>query len=200
MAKNLKSTVSHTAKSAAPWRKGVPWWLVLIEGIILAGVGFYMFFGSSSTLVVMMGWIIALVLVAVGAISLYLVSQVTEQSPSRKFTMIHGLVAVGAGGLVILLRLLNMLLNDTAAVVLGFGCLVYGGMGLYTWINKSLVPLRRVSVIGAIFFLIIGALLMLQAFGMATVGTIVQFITIASLIAGIALIIWSFALKNSADA
>ena len=186
MAKNLKSTVSHTAKSAAPWRKGVPWWLVLIEGIVLAGVGLFMFFGSSSTMVVIMGWIIALVLVAVGAISLYLVSQVTEQSPSRKFTMIHGLVAVGAGGLVILLRLLNMLLPDTA--------------GLYTWINKGLVPLRRVSVIGAIFFLIIGALLLLQAFGMATVGMVVQFITIASLIAGIALILWSFALKNSADA
>jgi len=81
--------------------------------------------------------------------------------------------------------------------VLGLGCLAYGGMGLYTLIDPHLVPLRRVSIIGAIFFTVIGVLLLLQAAGVGTIVTIVLFITLAVLIAGIALIIWSFALKNS---
>ena len=45
--------------------------------------------------------------------------------------------------------------------------------------------------------LAVGVLLLLQAAGVGTIVTIVQFITFTVLIAGIALIIWSFALKNS---
>lgn len=199
MTKKIKSKAATTAKSAAPWRKGIPWWLVLLEGIILTGVGLYMFFAKPSTLAIL-GWILALVLLAAGAMSLYLVSQVAEKSAARKFTLIQGGVAAAAGGLVVILRLFNALSAETAAIVLGLGCLVYGGMGLYTLIDPHLVPLRRVSIISAVFFTVIGVLLLLEAAGVGTVATIVLFITLAVLIAGIALILWSFALKNSAAA
>ena len=62
------------------------------------------------------------------------------------------------------------------------------------------MPLRRVSIIGAIFFAALGLLLLLQGFGVGTFTTIVQIITFAILIAGVALIIWAIALKNSAPA
>ena len=199
MTNDVKSKVSSTAKSAAPWRKGVPWWLVLLEGIILVGVGLYMFFAKPSTLAIL-GWVLALTLVAGGAISLYLALQATEKTPARQFTLIHGAVGVAAGGLVILLRLFNALSAETAAVLLGLGCLIYGSMGLYTLADKNLVPLRRISIIGAIFFTVLGLLLLLQGFGVGTFVTIVQIITFAILIAGVALIIWAIALRNSAPA
>ena len=195
---DIKAKVTETARQVAPWKKGIPWGVVLIEGILLLALGTYMFFAKPSTLTIL-GWSIALALAAGGALSLYLVAQATDRTPSRQWTLVHGVVGLAAGGLVILLRLLGWLSADTAAIILGLGCLIYGGMGLYPLLDQKLVPLRRVSLIGATFFAILGVLLLLQAFGVGTLVTTVQIVTLLIVIAGIVLVFWSLMLRNSAQ-
>ena len=50
MTKKIKSKVASTEKNATPWRKRSPWWLVLIDGIVLAVVGLYIFFAKPTIL------------------------------------------------------------------------------------------------------------------------------------------------------
>lgn len=197
MTDDIKAKVTDTARQVAPWKKGIPWWVVLIEGIILLGLGAYMFFAKPSTLA-LLGWLIALALAAGGALSLYLAARATDRTPSRQWTLIHGAVGLGTGALVMLLRLVGWLSAETAAILLGLGCLVYGGMGLYPLLDQKLVPLRRVSLIGAAFFAVLGVLLLLQALGVGTLVTTVQIITLVVVIAGIVLVLWSLMLRNSA--
>ena len=60
--------------------------------------------------------------------------------------------------------------------------------------------LQDQSLIGAIFFTILGVLLILQAFGVGTLVTTVQIITLVVIIAGVVLVLWSLMLRNSVKA
>ena len=44
-----ESKVAKHAKAALPWRKGIAWWLVLIEGMVFLGVGLYMVIATEDT-------------------------------------------------------------------------------------------------------------------------------------------------------
>ena len=39
MTNDLKSQLTRSAKGALPWRKGVAWWVVLLEGVALLALG-----------------------------------------------------------------------------------------------------------------------------------------------------------------
>ncbi|CUS03533.2 membrane protein of unknown function [Candidatus Promineifilum breve] len=197
MPDQIKSKVANTAKSALPWQKGIAWWLVLIEGIVLTALGLYMFFAPASANTII-GWIIALTLVVGGAVSLSLSLKAPDKSPARQWTMIHGIVGLAAGGIAILIQLLSGLSLQFALTLLGIGCLAFGGVGLYMLLNKELSALRRISVLSTVLFLLLGGLLLLQALGVGTLATTLQIINMIILIGGIALIIWAFVLKNDA--
>lgn len=193
---DVKARVSNAARSAAPWRQGIPWWIVLGEGVILVTLGLYMLFASSSVNT-LLGWGVALALLAGGALSLYLSLQATRQSPAQRWTLIHGLVGVVGGGLLILLQLFNVLTPRLGVTLLGVGCLAYGLVGLYMLIEKDLPALRRLSVVETAIFLALGALLLLQAVGVGALATMVQLINLVILTGGVALIIWGLVLRQS---
>lgn len=182
---------------AALWQQGIPWWIVLGEGVILIALGLYMLFAGSSANT-LLGWGVALALLAGGALNLYLSSQATRQSPAQRWTMIHGLVGVIGGGLLILLQLFNVLTPRLGVTLLGIGCLAYGLVGLYMLIEKKLLALRRLSVVETVIFLALGGLLLLQALGVGALATMIQLINLVILIGGVALVIWGFVLRNSA--
>lgn len=195
MSDQMKSKVSDTAKGALPWQKGVAWWIVLIEGIVLLGLGLYMFFAPTSTHSII-GWIIALSLIVSGGLSLFIGFRHTEKDDVRLWTMIHGGVGLAAGLIVVVLLLMNVFLASSGLIVLGLGCLAYAGVGVYMLIDKKLASLRRISFFGTIFYLAIGVLLLLQAFGVGALVTTLQWIKLIVIIAGVALILWAFILRN----
>lgn len=194
---NIKARVTDAARGAAPWRRGIPWWIVLGEGVILVALGLYMLFAGSSANT-LLGWGVALALLAGGALSVYLSLQATRQSPAQRWTMIHGLVGVIGGGLLILLQLFNVLTPRLGVTLLGVGCLAYGLVGLYMLVEKNLLAVRRLSVVETVIFLTLGGLLLLQALGVGALATMLQLINLVILTGGVALIIWGFALRNSA--
>lgn len=192
MTNDLKSQLTRSAKAAAPWRKGVAWWVVLLQGVVLLALGLYVFFARPTTAVVL-GWVVALSLLASGALSLYLSLQATERTPVRQWTLIHGVVGVAAGLLAILIQFAS---PGAALTVLGLGCLAYGGVGLYLLLDKNLTPLRRLSFVGTLFYLVLGALITLHVLGVGTLATVLQIISLLLITAGIILFFWGIILRN----
>ncbi len=192
MTNDLKTRVAQTAKAAAPWRKGVAWWVVLLQGVVLLALGLYVFFAQPTTAVIL-GWVVALSLLASGALSLYLSLQATERTPVRQWTLIHGAVGVAAGLLAIVIQFVS---PGAALTVLGLGCLAYGGVGLYLLLDKNLTPLRRLSFISTIFYLVLGVLIVLHALGVGTLATVLQVMSLLLITAGIILFFWGIILRN----
>jgi phosphatidylserine synthase len=194
MTNEIKSKASQAAKSVLPWKKGIAWWIVFFEGIVLLGLGLTMFFARTWTLF-LLGWIIALSLVVSGALSVYASLKTEEKNPVKHWTMIHGVIGLAAGVLVVILLLFNVL-PKTTAFIMGLGCLAYGGVGLYMFFDKSLISLRRISLISTIFYILIGLLILLHAFGMGTLATLVQLLKMVIISAGVILIFWSLIIRN----
>ena len=192
MTKDIKTQAKQAAKGALPWRKGIAWWVVLLEGLALLALGLYMFFAKPTTAVIL-GWVVALSLLASGGLSLYLSLQATERTPVRQWTLIHGAVGVAAGLLAIIVQAFS---PGAALTVLGLGCLAYGGVGLYLLLDKKLTVLRRLSFISTIFYLVLGALIVLHALGLGTLVTILQIVSLLLIAAGIILLFWGIILRN----
>ena len=192
MTNDIKSQVTQAAKGAVPWRKGIAWWVVLLEGLALLALGLYMFFAKPTTAVIL-GWVVALSLLASGALSLYLSFQATERTPVRQWTLIHGVVGVAAGLLAILIQFVS---PGAALTVLGLGCLAYGGVGLYMLLDKNLTAMRRLSFITTIFYLVLGVLIVLHALGVGTLATVLQLISLLLIAAGVILLFWALILRN----
>ena len=192
MTNDIKSQVTQAAKGAVPWRKGIAWWVVLLEGLALLALGLYVFFAKPTTAVIL-GWVVALSLLASGAFSFYLSLQATERTPVRQWTLIHGAVGVAAGLLAIVIQFVS---PGAALTVLGLGCLAYGGVGLYLLLDKNLTPLRRLSFIGTLFYLVLGALITLHVLGVGTLATVLQIVSLMLITAGIILFFWGIILRN----
>ena len=192
MTNDLKSQLTSSAKGTLPWRKGVAWWVVLLQGVVLLALGLYVFFARPTTAVIL-GWVVALSLLASGAFSFYLSLQATERTPVRQWTLIHGAVGVAAGLLAIVIQFVS---PGAALTVLGLGCLAYGGVGLYLLVDKNLTPLRRLSFIGTLFYLVLGALITLHVLGVGTLATVLQIISLLLITAGIILFFWGIILRN----
>ncbi len=192
---STREKATESASNALPWKKGVAWWIVLIQGVVLLGLALYMFFfGQSAQLAI--GWVIALYLAISGALSLYVSLQAKEQSQAKQWTMIQGVVGLSAGVIVMLLLLFQVLLLELGLLVLGLGCLGYAGIGVYMLMNKELVALRPISLFGAILFLVVGGLLVLQWLGIGAAATVVQLINLILAIAGIGLVFWAIILRR----
>ena len=192
MTNDLKSQLTSSAKGVLPWRKGVAWWVVLLQGVVLLALGLYVFFARPTTAVIL-GWVVALSLLASGVLSLYLSLQATERTPVRQWTLIHGAVGVAAGLLAIVIQFVS---PGAALTVLGLGCLAYGGVGLYLLVDKNLTPLRRLSFIGTLFYLVLGALITLHVLGVGTLATVLQIVSLMLITAGIILFFWGIILRN----
>jgi predicted membrane channel-forming protein YqfA (hemolysin III family) len=80
--------------------------------------------------------------------------------------------------------------------VLGLGCLAYGGVGLYLLLDKNLTPLRRLSFISTLFYVVLGALIILHVLGVGTLATVLQIISLLLITAGIILFFWGIILRN----
>lgn len=195
MSNEVKSKLLETAKSAAPWRKGIAWWVVLLEGVALLALGLAMFFAQQTTHHVL-GWIVALALAASGALSLYLSLNATHKDAARMWTLIHGAIGLAAGLLVILLLLFQSFLEGPGLTILGLGCLAYGGVGLYILADRKLSSLRRLSFISTLLYLALGVVILLQALGVGLLATKLQIVNLLVVTAGVILIFWGLILRN----
>ena len=205
MTTQVKAKVSDGVKSAAPWRRGIAWWLVLVEGIVLLGIGLYMVLDHQGS-GVMVGKLVAAILGIMGLIELIAGLRLEASGAVIKVTMIHATVGFVTGLLIFVLLWTDSLTNQAGAIILAFGCLIVGLLGLYRAVLlRGQVSLRG-GLIMSVFFFLFGAMLMLSALGKGLFDASLTLMAWLLVIAGALLIAWAILLyrriraESAADA
>jgi hypothetical protein len=144
------SSVTGYAKQYAPWSKSAPWWVVLLQGAVLALIGLWILFGSSSDRTIVMA-LAAYVLI----MSLITIWGAMRRPETRS---VAGLVGAGVG----LMTSVTILLTPYVSFLEPAGSLGVFGIGLV--INGVLALIAVLgpryglgALIGAVVNILLGA-------------------------------------------
>jgi uncharacterized membrane protein HdeD (DUF308 family) len=114
--------------SSAPWKKGVAWPIVAIEGLILIGLGIYVLVATDDARDVVLA-IIAAVLLVNGALELIAAYRgiAAAAAPIR---LVRGSIGFTTGAIATLEPFTDDLNKDASRFILAVGLLLYGIAGL----------------------------------------------------------------------
>jgi uncharacterized membrane protein HdeD (DUF308 family) len=207
--RDLSDQAVDAAKQLAPWSTRIPWWVVLIEGIVLGAIGLVAVFnpqGANVTLALAL----SAGLVVAGLLQIWGIFR--ERVPEKIDSAVaaRAAIAVYAGLLVLVLYFLgedNLTGEPILTRIAGYGifltaALVYGLLALVQVIRTDGSSRRQ----ALIEFLLFGAVGLLGIWGLFAGGenlrTAVQVIGGIFIIGGIALIalaIWRWQKGDEAD-
>lgn len=196
MTAEIKSKMTDGARQAAPWRKGIPWGIVLAEGIVLVAVGLFLLFAEAAARAVV-GHIFAIVIGVTGGIQLYAALKAKQEGALGELNTIRGAVGLGVGALILILFLFNVMTLQAGRIILGLGAVAFGGIGLYLTYLTRASGVRVGPAIANAFWVLVGVLLLIAAIGGTLLATISQVLNVVLLLGGAFLIIWAFVLKNN---
>lgn len=144
------SGVSGYAKQYAPWSKSAPWWAVLVQGAVLALIGLWILFGTSSDRAIVM----------LLAVYILVVSLLTIWGAMRRpgTASISGLVGAGVGLMTSLTLLLtpyvSFLEPASSLGVFGLGLVLNGVLGILAVLGPRY---GLGALIGAVVNVLLGA-------------------------------------------
>lgn len=196
MTAEIKSKMTDGAKQAAPWRKGIPWGIVLAEGIVLVAVGLFLLFAQATALA-LAGHIFAIAIGVTGGIQLYGALKAKQEGRLGELNIIRGAIGLGVGALILVLFISNIMTLQAGRIILGLGALAFGGIGLYLTYLTRASGVRIGPTISNAFWVLVGILLLIAAIGGTLLATISQILNVVLLLGGAFLIIWAFVLKGS---
>jgi uncharacterized membrane protein HdeD (DUF308 family) len=199
MAKTQTSKLTESAKAALPWRKGIPWGWVLAEGIVMLGLGLFMAFAEAQARLAF-GVILAIALGVSGALQLLAAWRAKQAGAESPLGWIRGGIGLGIGLLALILILASALSLLAGRIILGIGALAYGGLGGYVLYLKRQEGIRLPEILGSTFFVLIGLLLIIAAFGGGLMSTIAVIASVLLMLFGAFLILWSLALRSQKKA
>jgi uncharacterized membrane protein HdeD (DUF308 family) len=199
---SISQQTMDAAKGLAPWRTSLPWWVVLIEGIVLAGVGLWTVFdpgGANVTLALLL----SVGLVVAGATQFWSIMRSGVSEKIDSLVSARAAVAVYAGLLVLILYFIEGALTRVAGfAVFGSAALVYGVLALVQVIRSG-GSSRRQALVEFLLFTAVGVITLwgLWAGGENIVAAI-RIVGWILLIGGAALIglaIWRWQKGDEAD-
>jgi uncharacterized membrane protein HdeD (DUF308 family) len=199
MAEKQASKLTESAKAALPWRKGIPWGWVLAEGIVMLGLGLFMVFAEAQTRLAF-GIILAIALGVSGALQLLAAWRSKQAGAESPLGWIRGGIGLGIGLLALILILASALSLLAGRIILGIGALAYGGLGGYMLYLKRQEGVRLPEMLGSTFFVLIGLLLIIAAFGGGLMSTIAVVASVLLMLFGAFLILWSLVLRSQKKA
>ena len=197
----MNDQTTEMAKSALrqvrPWRAGMAWWIVLVEGLIALGIGIYLLTSANAGkhFVLLLG--------------LYLLVAHVERAimgfrariPAA--ILAERMLRAGIGltvGLIIVVDAMIPFMNSPAPlVILSLGWLLIGAIGIWEWASaRGELGLG----LGALVFPIVSALfgLLMLASRLALGPFILQALAIVAIVAGVALLGYAFMLYRNAQA
>jgi uncharacterized membrane protein HdeD (DUF308 family) len=160
----LQKQAITTASKSMPWRRDIPWWVVLIQAIILTLLGVFVLTNPSSA-----G---AVVILAAGVLMLVdgimaVVGSMRGRHAGRANTLnaVNSGVAIIAGVLVLIAFLSpGFLPNSTTAVIAALGLIVTGGISLVIalFMRKPGEKIRWLRVIGPLVWIGFGILILVS--------------------------------------
>lgn len=188
----MKQGVKQSVDQIKPWRRATAWWVLLIEGIVGAGLGAVLLLWPAEA----QGWtllFLAIVLATQGLLTLFGLLRGKRQG---NFALIRGAISLIVGMVVILMPIFGFGDRLTAAWLLAIGLLAAGVLAIMAPFFEAHAS-KRGDLLMAIFLLVLGGLLVYNV----VMGVDVLQILAWTLIAfGVALIGFGILARSRADA
>lgn len=180
-----------TAKQLAPWRAGLPWWVVLVEGIVLGLIGILILIDPRNT-TVNVALFLAAALVVAGVLQLWTVLRGKAPEENDGLIAARGAIAAFAGAITLLLFFLRYLELEAGLIIFGLGSLIYGLTGFWL-VFTAKGSRRRSGIIEGIFFTLFGVLLLyILIAGSAAVESATAIVGWAAIAGGVLLLVLAF--------
>ncbi len=194
----LTDQLTDQAKQLAPWRSGLPWWVVLIEGVVLGIVGLLIVLDPAKANL-RVGLLLAILLLVSGILQSWMLMR--AKAPETVDGVLGARAALGIFPALVVLWLFmgDSLTIETGLLILGLGALCYGLLGIFLVFNSS-GGQRNSALLETIFFTAFGAIVLYTRYGgPAVVTTAVTWIGWLALLSGVGLAFYSFIRRNQAN-
>ena len=199
---DLSDQAMDAAKQLAPWKTSLPWWVVLIEGLVIGGIGLMVILDPQGANV-NLALALSVGLVISGLLQIWDIWQ--ERVPEKIDSLVAARAGIGvyAGLVVLVLYFIEGALTRASGYgIFGSAALIYGLLALVQ-VFRTGGDKRRQALIEFLLFTSAGAVTLygLYAGGSAIVSA-VRIIGWIFLIAGVALLglsIWRWQKGDEAD-
>ena len=171
--------------------EALPWWLVLVEGIVVALLGLVLLVAPGASLVFLV-WLVGIYLLVAGIVRLI---GIFSDSSSWGWKLAAGILCLIAGLAILSNPLWSTTLASTWLVILvGFLAMLQGAAGLVVAFQGGGWGMGALSVLGILFglFLVINPLI-----GVATLTLI---LAILMLIGGVGAVVQAFRMRRGGTA
>ncbi len=200
--RDLSNQAVDAARQLAPWSTRIPWWVVLIEGIVVGAVGLMAVFNPEGANVTI-ALALSAGLVIAGLTQLWAVMQNRVPDKIDSLVAARSAIAVYAGVLILVLFFIEGALTRVSGyAAFGTAALIYGLLALLQVIRTD-GNSRHQALIEFVLFTLVGILALWGLYaGGENIQTAVRVIGWIFLIGGIALIalaIWRWQKGDVAD-
>lgn len=174
-------------KQSAPWRKGIAWWIVLLEGLLTLGMGVYIIFRTQEALKTAL-FVIGGYLVVTSILHIAVGIRRTGKSIIAQFMVIRGVIGFVIGLIVMLGPRLSFI-NAGIYTILAIGFLISGLIGLYgSFLGRKEKGNRQGNLLSSLLNV---ALAILLFYLTATSSSIMIWIGWIAIVFGILLTVYS---------
>jgi uncharacterized membrane protein HdeD (DUF308 family) len=127
----MSSRMEQVVQQGLPWRRGIPWWLVLVEGILVLGIGLFLAFQPDSARSTIRG-LIGLFLIFNSLLGIVSgLRPATRNQPMAPYRLLRGGIGLFAGLMVVLQPVFEYVDADATRTILAVGLTLWGLIGLY---------------------------------------------------------------------
>lgn len=196
----MSEQTSELAKSALsqvrPWRKGLPWWVVAIEGLIALGVGIYILTQPAAGSQIVM--ILALYLLIVSAERAILGFRELIPQAIVAERMLRAGIGLTVGLIIVLDSWQSFMTSPAPVVILSLGWLLTGLIAIWEWVAaRSILGLGLGALISPILSSLFGLLMLVSRLSLS--GFVLQALGILATVAGVALLIYGYFLSRKSS-
>lgn len=195
----MNEQTSEMAKSALhqvrPWRQGMAWWIVLVEGLLVLGIGIYILTqpAAGGQIVFLLA---AFLLIISGERTL---NGFRERIPPVILAerMLRAGIGLTVGLIIVFNSWQNFMEPPAPVVILSLGWLLTGTVGIWEWWTaREELGLGWGALIMPVLSAILGVLMLGSRLTLA--GAVLQAVAILATVAGVALLGYSFWLYRQA--
>jgi len=193
----MENDVGASAKSLAvqnaPWRKGLGWQVLAVEGAVALGIGIYVLVSTDSARDIIRQLIAAVLFVQ--ALLHTLAGFRNREAPVAPFHILRGGIGMTVGVIVLLENVSDYLNADASRLILGLGLIAYGAVGIAgIWAEREDRGLRLGGLALGIVNIALG---LMFVFSDGAKDSWLRALGIIAIVAGIVLLAYAFMVYKS---
>ncbi|MGE3796363.1 MAG: hypothetical protein AB7G88_00865 [Thermomicrobiales bacterium] len=197
--------VKSLADEYKPWRKGLSWWVLAAQGALAVLVGIY-FLAAPDSANSTIRFLLAALLIISSAVDIRagfagFHQQMFAPQPMAPYLLVRGGAGVALGIAYFVSTRSDYMTEGNARYLLGFGMIAYAIVGLIAaGVSIFRGDFKMASLLANVLFLAIGAVLIYNNRDAVGATDAVQYLGIAALLGGAALLVYSWFLKQDQEA